>query len=316
MSGVEVTLSGGDLPSPLSTGTDLSGLYQFGDLSAGIYTVTFTVPAGFGLSTPGVLSVTLTQQSPSAEADAGLIPPPASIGNLVLATTLIPVNANDDNGSPIKPGTNGIPTVRDFNATDLPKNDPQLIASTLSIQTFVPGTLTYEEYEPGEAEANYWKDPRKAAPFGVYQILGGVGPRRISFYTEGVHASSTGEDYAYVTFTFTPADPKMAAVSKKFAILVGPIVSNAGTSVPTPSVAFTKSGAAPRRLGGLDGSEASCQRGRPSHSRDRILRGRTDRGLDNQVPSGHSLDPKRRERQPGRCRVCRRLGYYQQKYCP
>jgi hypothetical protein len=59
----------------MTTGTDLSGLYQFGDLSAGTYTVTFTVPAGFGLSTPGVLSVTLTQQSPSAEADAGLIPP-------------------------------------------------------------------------------------------------------------------------------------------------------------------------------------------------------------------------------------------------
>ncbi len=85
IAGASVTLSTG-----AATTTDSNGYYSFGDLPAGTYTVTVTVPSGWvatfdadGLGTPGVAEVTLVAGQDLDTADFGYQLQTASLGDRV-----------------------------------------------------------------------------------------------------------------------------------------------------------------------------------------------------------------------------------------
>lgn len=95
------------------------------------YTVSVTVTAAFGGEVFGTVEANVAMPTVSA----------------TFATTLIPVNANNDNGSPWKYEDDPdlflpyIPLTRDFGATNLPVDDPQLVQMTVTIGGGAAGML-------------------------------------------------------------------------------------------------------------------------------------------------------------------------------
>lgn len=152
----------------------------------------------------------------------------------------IPVNANNDNGSPWKSAALPfIPTTRDFAATNLPVDDPQLVKVTLNISPGPAGTLSVSAFTPGEASVAFWEDKRKQSPFSSKLVDGKGGPSTVTFYVEGTHESSSLLDEVRIDLTFTTPQLTMELDQT---VWVTPFINTTQSftsTVPDPSVYFT-----------------------------------------------------------------------------
>ncbi len=155
---------------------------------------------------------------------------------------VIPVNANNDNGSPWVQGNTFIPTIRDFDKVNLTRPDPQLIAASVTVTGGGAGQLSFTLNEPGDARVAFWMFNQKTQSLSDFLALANFAagqPRTIPFYIEGRHESMSEDDRSLVTWTFTPQNPNVQAVSSiEYGIKVAPILSSFWTTSPTPSVSF------------------------------------------------------------------------------
>ncbi len=176
--------------------------------------------------------------------NVGITPPPSIT---VPAPLTIPVNANDDNGSPWVAGQPGIPTVRDYDiTTPTAFADPQLIPVSVTVNNPAVALLWVSTYCPGEATISLWKDQQKSGEFTV----GGISPANntVTFYVEGTHQSSTTADYAYINLQYTP--PGGDTITKQIQVLVTPILLSYVGTTPNPNVTFING------INGLEGIQA------------------------------------------------------------
>ena len=156
-------------------------------------------------------------------------------------TTLIPVNANNDNGSPWKSAALPfIPNTRDFAATNLPVDDPQLKLVTVNIGPGAAGTLYVSSYAPGEATVAFWADKRKQAAFSS-KAVAATTPVTVIFYVEGTHESAYDGDVVRIDLKFITANPPATTV-RSDTVRVAPFINTVQSftsKIPNPSVYFT-----------------------------------------------------------------------------
>jgi hypothetical protein len=179
--------------------------------------------------------------------------------------TLIPVNADNDNGSPWKSADQPfIPSKRDFDptATNLPRDDLELRMISVTVWTWgLAGTLTVSNYNPGEGCLSFWKDAKKKNGFqSVFIPAGIVMNPTIKFYVEGTHESQSADD-TFVDAVFTSTDNPLVSASDRKALTVTPVINSFTKSIPTPSVSFKNRTDPPNGLKGIIAQKYSDQVG-------------------------------------------------------
>jgi hypothetical protein len=168
-------------------------------------------------------------------------------GFIVLsAPQYVPVNADDDNKSPLAKDANqntipGIPTKRDFNVTvDVNGNqfnDPELLPGSVSLNDLNGGGWAMSITYSGNGRITLWTDAKKSAEFTIPAGWPGG-----NFYIEGTHESSKLNDID-LQFTYTINGIKHIADAL---ITVTPLIQSFGVATPAgQSVNFTN---------GIDGS--------------------------------------------------------------
>jgi hypothetical protein len=171
-------------------------------------------------------------------------------------TTLIPVNADNDNGSKWKSAALPfIPSTRDFDAVNLPVDDPELIPVTVTIGGGYAGTLSVSDYAPGEATVAFWADKKKQAAFASKAVPAGNDPATVTFYVEGTHESLYAGDTVRIDLTFTLTDTPQVSVQRSDTVQVAPIINSFTATIPNPSVRFVNLGPPADGLAGLIASK-------------------------------------------------------------
>jgi hypothetical protein len=171
-------------------------------------------------------------------------------------TKLIPVNANDDNGSPWKSkDLPFIPTTRDFDATNLPVDDEELVRVVVTIGGGYAGTLSVSDSvtdcTPGWARVAFWADRKKQAAFSSKAIAAGTDPTTVTFYVEGVHESEDAADTVDIDVWFTTTNAPQLSVWATDTVRVAPFINSFTATIPTPSVSFADQGPPITGLEGL-----------------------------------------------------------------
>jgi hypothetical protein len=153
----------------------------------------------------------------------------------------VPINANDDNGSPI---TNEIPTDRDFDTnldfnTAQPFLDPDLVPATVTVNPNVglPGTVSISVGPESVGQIRLWDDPWRQNHWqGVYTMA--QLPK--TFYMEGIESSWAQRDLTVIArYSFVGANGQVvAAGSDQLAVSVTPIVNflSIGTRGPNGTI--------------------------------------------------------------------------------
>jgi hypothetical protein len=172
---------------------------------------TILLTPGNAIFVPGVGSQKFAPASPLARPGFGSGPDVPGGGLAFTAPQYVPVNADNDNGSPLVKDFPGIPTKRDFEVHPLPVNDPELISG--SINSFgLPGggvwstSITYS----GLGRILLWVDQKKTVLFNPPG----------SFYVEGTHESSALNDVT-LEFDYTVGGVKY---SRSGQITVTPVI--------------------------------------------------------------------------------------------
>jgi hypothetical protein len=152
------------------------------------------------------------------QANPALRSGPNAVTGKILVTVpqppYVPVNADNDNGSAV---TNGIPAKRDFSVNPLPVNDPELLQGSVVIQGLPAGGTWTLSLGPPPSKIALWKDQMKTAPFTAADAPG-------IFYIEGLHESANANDFAQISFTYTP--PRMVLTAGSGTVLVTPIINS------------------------------------------------------------------------------------------
>ncbi|MBX9625692.1 MAG: hypothetical protein K2X82_17960 [Gemmataceae bacterium] len=210
-------------------------------------TVTLKLSAGAGYTVGSPNTATLL-----------IADPPLSL-DVTVGSKFIPVNANNDNGStPWKSDDLPfIPKKRDFAATNLPVDDPQLVPVTATIGGGAAGTLSVSAFAPGDAQVAFWADKRKQAAFSSKAVAASATPVAVTFYVEGTHESSSSLNDVRIdlTFTTTATNPQQT-VERSNTVMVTPFfptINSFTSTIPTPSVNFYKQ----RPVDGLEGLVAA-----------------------------------------------------------
>ncbi len=158
---------------------------------------------------------------------------------------LIPVNANNDNGSPWKPGQKFIPTKRDFNATNLLVNDPELRLLKITITGGLAGILYVEDFAPADGAVDFWEDRKKMTHFTEKAIPAGQNPFVITIYVEGTYESLDIQDVK-ITVEYVPTLNPLLTVSDWGWFTVTPVINSFEAMIPNPSVTW---------INGVDGKK-------------------------------------------------------------
>ncbi|HEY8505896.1 MAG TPA: hypothetical protein VIL46_15030, partial [Gemmataceae bacterium] len=177
--------------------------------------------------------------------------PGEAMVSLAVDTELIPVNANNDNGSPWKDDDHPfIPAVRDFDATNLPQDDPELTKVTVTIAGVFWGDLTVSvssAIECGTGKAQLWKDKRKQEAFSSQIVFPADPAATVTFYIEGTHESRFMNDVV-VDAKYTVNQTTVSATEN---VTIAPVIHTFTRSIPEPSVNFVNQGPPPNGLKGL-----------------------------------------------------------------
>ena len=177
-----------------------------------------------------------TYNGPASRLTLGEGPKP-TVG--IQAADLIPVNANNDNFQPVystdtlhevvneadrwkSDDLPYIPKVRDFAATHLWQDDPQLLPVTLTVSGNLAGTLSAQVTGvAGGGVGRLWKNARKNEAFtsiDLPALAAGVAHPPVVVYLEGAHESKALDDvkveakFATVGWA-VPATPKTVSVT-------------------------------------------------------------------------------------------------------
>jgi hypothetical protein len=154
------------------------------------------------------------------------------------------LNANNHNWQPPAPGSPDpdagrwksakqtfIPAKRDFDATNLWQDDPDLEALTVTIGGGYAGTLEVKERATDEGLIKFWEDRKKTKAFTTLAIQAGQDPKAVTLFVEGYNNSRLANDvFAQATFTLA-TNPKVK-VEKETGFTVGPVV-NSFTATPS-----------------------------------------------------------------------------------
>jgi hypothetical protein len=156
---------------------------------------------------------------------------------------MIPVDGSDYNGSPLVNNAagvaqTGIPTLRDFNATNLPVVDPNLIPMTIAINDInKAGTLEIFQVGTSAGQVSFWADQKKT-PLNPNPIP--IPSTNTTWtgtvYIEGTHESAALND-VQVEVAFASTDSTEYA-SSFTNVTVAPVLNSSTTVIPTPSVSF------------------------------------------------------------------------------
>jgi hypothetical protein len=170
-------------------------------------------------------------------------------------TELIPVNADNDNGSKWKSAALPfIPSTRDFDAVNLPVDDPELVPVTVTIGGGYAGTLTVWAESTGEGSVDFWQDRKKQVAFDSQNIAEGTDPTTVTLYVEGTHESETLND-VLVHAKFVTANPTLGVMRDTW-VSVAPIINSFTNTIPDPSVRFANLGPPANGLAGLVASRS------------------------------------------------------------
>lgn len=181
---------------------------------------------------------------------------------------MIPVDGSDYNGSPLVTKVingaevvqTGIPTLRDFNATNLPVVDPNLIEATVTVSNIdKAGTLVLNNVVScAGGRVSFWADPQKDNPApdpAAVPATPNVWSETI--YVEGDHESFALDD-TEIQAVFTSNDGTETATSVTY-VTVAPVLNSSEVTIPSQSVVFYNQ----NPVNGLQGLAAQTPSGTP-----------------------------------------------------
>ena len=165
-----------------------------------------------------------------------------------IASPLIPVNANNDNHDPMndaqpvwKLDKPYIPFIRDFDATNLWQDDPQLRPMTISVSPGPAGALTIESFSNGAnalGVVRFWEDARKSNAWSCTSLEESNQPRSVTIYIEGAHESWRTDDIR-VEMKFELYSMPLEVAATGF-LTVTPVIGNFIKSIASPSMTFVE----------------------------------------------------------------------------
>lgn len=192
---------------------------------------------------------------------SGPLKGPGAVGVSIDVPKLIPVNANNDNGSPwVSSVQKFIPSRRDFDMEDLPVADMQLQPITVTATNTGPGgVVRMSSSSTGDGRVQFWEDRQKNRRLTSITVPANQKTFSKSFYIEGQHESVVELNDVKVAAEFTLGGGALAAKASEL-VSVTPVVQDFEFRNPSPkSVRFING------LNGVSGMQGRAPQGQPGH---------------------------------------------------